>query len=136
MRMKCWKTQRHNRQKSTKTLKNKVVRDPVVEVQILPWHLKEAKDTSVYSPQQSQQSSVSRWIIRKTLPKLLETKDHAQKGYEREAKTNRTILQVFFCRSKVTQSRTSRSKETVPIVWGKRMIRVYRVFSRQEKPCA
>ena len=98
MRLKQWKaSETPSAEVDENDDEEKSSRPPTMEVQILPWRLKEAKDTSAFPLQQSLRDIHSNrhviiLVIRKT-KRLWDTKITHKKEYEKETKTNGTLLQ-------------------------------------------
>ena len=103
---------------STKTLKKKTL---AVEAQVLPWQVKEAKETTVYH--QSLRIRITK--------KIDGDKDH--KKYEKDKKTDQTLLHNSLPFKVQADQFPSRSEETMANAWEKQ---ASSTLSRQSKPCA
>ena len=99
---------RHHWQKSTMTLKNKSSRSPAMDVQIMPWQLGEAKDTSVY-PQspflRDTKQSFRHQIDHTENGKVDGNKDHAQKEKtRRKRKQIKPFFKIFLTQTRLVQT--------------------------------
>ena len=128
MRLKQWKaSETPSAEVDENVDEEKSSRPPTVEVQILPWRLKEATGTSAFPLQQSLRDIHSNrpviiLVIRKT-KKIVGHKDHAQKrvreGNENQSNSSpRLNFAVQPCQAH-----------------GRELIEYTSVFQRQDKPC-